>query len=330
MESTFHSLSFTETQALYPPYTENMPHQLKTHEASEDPTVAVHTPTSSFSNPSTDKIMNRKAATHQHHPNNRTNNIHNTYSSAWSSRAWRQPSRNNPSSNPLQETAEQAAASALLIAAGGPRKEEVDRLQHQQQQQQKQQRKEEGAAALSSSTNHTRSLTTQQRTAAESSELAPPSVCHVSPHSTDGDGAVIGRKGGGGGVRVAQEVVIPDFPAKLHRVLTKSDFSGTVLEWLPTGTSWRVLRWNELSTAVIPKHFPELLQDESHPSRRRMDGNDDEKEEEITSIRMDRFLYQIKAHGFDEIRNVGPDMGAYRHEVGEMMDMHRSIFIHFG
>lgn len=132
-------------------------------------------------------------------------------------------------------------------------------------------------------------------------ESQPALVCHVSPHSTEGEPSSSSTQ------------IISDFPAKLHRVLTKSDFAGTVLEWLPTGTSWRVLRWNELSTAVIPTHFPELLSEDTTRSNGK-DGGSGSSEEEVTSDRMNRFLYQIKAHGFEEIRNVGPDMGAYRHE----------------
>ena len=195
----------------------------------------------------------------------------------------------NSHSNGHQESAEQAAASALLIAAGGPRKSEVERMKQQQQQQQ----------------SNPGPVTTPCTPSAQ----AP--VSQVSPHShspsqRDGTSSVTSATN--------QPLVISDFPAKLHRVLTQSEYAGKVLEWLPTGTSWRVLRWNELSKSVIPTHFPELVQDDSEAGGEK-DAEGEAKEEVVTSARMNRFLYQIQVHGFQEIRDVGPDMGAYRHEV---------------
>lgn len=227
--------------------------------------------------------MNRN---YNHHHQGQGQHTYPPPASVWPSRSW-QPAARNTNSNPLQESAEQAAASALLIAAGGPRKDEVDRLQQQR------------------ITTNVKQEDKSRSSSTVKVESQPALVCHVSPHSTEGEPSSSSTQ------------IISDFPAKLHRVLTKSDFAGTVLEWLPTGTSWRVLRWNELSTAVIPTHFPELLSEDTTGSNGKDGGSggSGSSEEEVTSDRMNRFLYQIKAHGFEEIRNVGPDMGAYRHEV---------------
>jgi len=275
-----------------------MPHQLNkknpialepsTNGTSNTPTItnSITTSTNTNTAESNNSNSNMNRTYNNHHPGH---GLH-TYpppASVWSSRSW-QPAARDTYSNPLQESAEQAAASALLIAAGGPRKEEVDRLQ-QQQQRSTTNIKQEDKSISSSST-------------AVKAESQPVLVCHVSPHSTEGEPS-------------SSTQIISDFPAKLHRVLTNSEFAGTVLEWLPTGTSWRVLRWNELSTAVIPKHFPELLnEDTTRSSGKDGGGSGSSSEEEVTSDRMNRFLYQIKAHGFEEIRIVGPEMGAYRHE----------------
>jgi hypothetical protein len=93
------------------------------------------------------------------------------------------------------------------------------------------------------------------------------------------------------------QVVIQHFPTILHDVLTSSEFSGSVVQWLPDGKAWKILRWDALRRQVLPKHFSQL-QDE--------DGK--------IGISIDAFLWHLAAWGFEEIQS-GPDVGAYFHEV---------------
>jgi hypothetical protein len=88
----------------------------------------------------------------------------------------------------------------------------------------------------------------------------------------------------------------PSFPILLHKVLSESQFAGSVLEWLPHGQSWRVLRWDEMHRTVLPMFFPHIMK-----------AND-------KSI-VDSFLWHVKAWGFQEVKDSGLDMGSYRHTV---------------
>ena len=143
--------------------------------------------------------------------------------------------------------------------------------------------------------------------------------CHVSPVSTVGsgdhgaDGDVDHNNSiGGNRAGTAVQTAIPrnarvphnnerSFPLVLHEVLSQSCHAGTVLDWLPHGQGWRVLRWDELARMVLPEYFPQFC---SGPSG---EGN-------ITA-----FLDYVKAHGFREVREAGPDMGSYRHGVSKVL-----------
>jgi len=93
------------------------------------------------------------------------------------------------------------------------------------------------------------------------------------------------------------QVVINDFPTVLHDVLTNSDFAGNVVQWLPGGKTWKIIRWDALRRKVLPKHFPQLR---------------DEYGKVVSSI--DAFLWHLASWGFEEVQS-GPDIGAYTHEV---------------
>ena len=93
------------------------------------------------------------------------------------------------------------------------------------------------------------------------------------------------------------EVNFSHFPSILHKVLTSSEFSGKVLEWLPHGQAWRVLHWDELAKSVLPVYFTNMCSDD--------EGDYGE--------RMNCFLWHVRSWGFQEVRDVGPDMGAYWH-----------------
>ena len=80
------------------------------------------------------------------------------------------------------------------------------------------------------------------------------------------------------------------FPSQLHEFLTSSEYAGVVVEWLPHGLSWRVLRWEALKSDVIQKYFPQCSADP------------------------EGFTWQINAWGFNEIRS-GSDRGSFQHNV---------------
>jgi hypothetical protein len=93
------------------------------------------------------------------------------------------------------------------------------------------------------------------------------------------------------------KVVIEHFPTVLHTILTSSEFAGSVVQWLPDGEAWKILRWDALRRQVLPKYFSQLRDEEGKIG---------------TSI--DGFLWQLAAWGFEEIQS-GPDVGAYQHKV---------------
>lgn len=91
------------------------------------------------------------------------------------------------------------------------------------------------------------------------------------------------------------QVVIQHFPSLLHNVLSNPD-CGNVVQWLPDGKAWKILRWDALRRKVLPKYFSQL-QDE--------DGK--------VGTSIDTFLWHVAAWGFEEVQS-GPDVGAYSHE----------------
>lgn len=98
-------------------------------------------------------------------------------------------------------------------------------------------------------------------------------------------------------ISLPSQVVVPQFPAVLHQVLSDPKFTGSVLSWLPDGESWKVLRWDALRREVLPRYFSTLR---------------DENGSGCGTI--DAFLYHLTAWGFEEVKD-GSAVGAYRHEV---------------
>ena len=93
--------------------------------------------------------------------------------------------------------------------------------------------------------------------------------------------------------------LVPYFASALHWLLTESssqtaspEYSAarSVLQWVPHGQAWRVVRWDTLRKQVLPQFFPQLA------------GS------------IDAFLWHLAAWGFDEIQD-GPDVGAFGHTV---------------
>eukprot|EP00957_Ditylum_brightwellii_P109976 8388910-Ditylum_brightwellii.AAC.1 len=75
-------------------------------------------------------------------------------------------------------------------------------------------------------------------------------------------------------------VLLPNFPLLLHNVLSSFINSGKVLEWLPHGHAWWVLRWDEMSNTILPLYLPEFCAETS-----KEDANAD----------VDMFLWHVKA-----------------------------------
>ncbi|GKY93221.1 hypothetical protein MPSEU_000289900 [Mayamaea pseudoterrestris] len=88
-------------------------------------------------------------------------------------------------------------------------------------------------------------------------------------------------------------VELAHFPSILHAVLQESEFRDSVLQWLPHGQAWRVVRWDAMRKLVLPKYFTALCDEQNGSS-----GS------------IDAFLWHLQAWGFDEVTD-GPDAGAY-------------------
>jgi hypothetical protein len=94
-------------------------------------------------------------------------------------------------------------------------------------------------------------------------------------------------------------VIIPHFPSVLHSLLTESEYAGTVVQWLPHGQAWKIVRWDTLRRQALPKYFPQLVEENGGKN---------------PSGSIDAFLWHISAWGFEEVSH-GPDMGAYANVV---------------
>jgi len=93
------------------------------------------------------------------------------------------------------------------------------------------------------------------------------------------------------------QVLIPHFPTVLHQVLADKEFDGKVVQWLPDGEAWKVLRWDALRRQILPRYFSDLR---------------DENGSGCGTI--DAFLFHLGAWGFEEIKD-GTDVGAYKHDL---------------
>ncbi|MGK3735275.1 MAG: hypothetical protein ACI8RD_010630 [Bacillariaceae sp.] len=95
------------------------------------------------------------------------------------------------------------------------------------------------------------------------------------------------------------QVLIPHFPTVLHHVLVDKELDGKVIQWLPDGEAWKVIRWDAMRRQVLPKYFADLR---------------DENGSGCGTI--DAFLYHLDAWGFEEIQD-GINAGAYRNDVSK-------------
>jgi len=200
----------------------------------------------------------------------------------------------HPKTEEKDDTAEIAAASALLLSAAGG-------MHHKKQEQ-----RQEGQATPQAN-KHRNAVTTNRDDRDCFLSKMPP--CHVSPSSSTGDNGSSSTIASMEDKKAQSEkhappppsvVLLPHFPSLLHDVLSSSIHSGKVLEWLPHGQAWRVLRWDEMSNTVLPSYFPEFCAETS---------------KEDADAAVDMFLWHVKAWGFEEVRKVGADMGSYRHKL---------------
>ena len=197
--------------------------------------------------------------------------------------------RNRQRKTKGRESDEEAAATGLLMAAG-QREENVETMQAAV--------REKKRAMHHQNSNQILSLSKGVKK--DKSKSGDKQSISSSP-------AKSGEKDSAKGEQVKEKenssVIIKDFPIVLHKVLTKSEYAGSVLEWLTHGKTWRILRWDKLSDSIIPTYFPELCDNN--------EGSNNEK----SSRSMNRFIRQIKAWGFKENREIGPDLGSFQHEV---------------
>lgn len=92
-------------------------------------------------------------------------------------------------------------------------------------------------------------------------------------------------------------------PVALHWLLTEStsqtlDFAASVrsvMQWLPHGQAWKIVRWDAFRRQILPQFFPEFGLPDGTAS-------------------IDAFLRHLGGWGFEEIRD-GPDVGAFAHTV---------------
>lgn len=223
------------------------------------------------------------------------------------------------------ESDEEAAATALLLAAGGPRRDEVENMERIKKENVESFRQNDGPQVLQSSisaqsgnvpshvspnnfnSNHnmTKQIETCESTSNTNTKCSRLGIiqqncpCKYSDSQSDEQyKSECSRKG-----------YNSNFPSLLHDALSKSKYSGSILEWLPHGMAWRVLRWNALLDCVIPDIFPELcICDSKHK-------NNAQKGVSPGSERMNNFLYYVKSWGFEEVKQMGVDIGSYRHEL---------------
>jgi hypothetical protein len=105
------------------------------------------------------------------------------------------------------------------------------------------------------------------------------------------------------------QVHIPHFPTVLHQVLSDKEFDGNVLQWLPDGESWKVIRWDAFRRQVLPRYFADLRDE---------DGGG--------CGTIDAFLFHLATWGFEEIKD-GTDVGAYRHDVSAAGDARKTEYV---
>ena len=275
-------------------------------------------------------------------------------------------------------SAEDIAVSALSMLCGAAlgevkvkKEEDVDEAEMQSQT------KVGGAVRVEGSPSFVEESkkTTTDGAAAVTAPAASAAAAQISPASTVGSAGAEGTPsesvkqvvvvdhaaaGVTAGASAATGKPVPHFPSLLHDVLTNSRHAGSVLEWLPHGQGWRVLRWDEMARTVLPEHFPQFCSSsaatkedttstsEKNKKEKEEDGGNGDnantktkakqlrrkppmlplrpKAEETSSKGagdgdVNAFLSHVRAWGFQEVRDGGADMGSYRHAVSVEVEL---------
>ena len=195
----------------------------------------------------------------------------------------------------INESAEEAAVSALLLSAGGSRNSQSSDPREQDNVSNQNTETFSDSKKVNESNVDLQASQEKNMKQQDSEKLCiHKTVSQIPPiPSTISDGPCNEK------TTTPAAMDVSHFPSTLHKILTSSKFLGTVLEWLPHGQAWRVLRWDELAKSVLPVFFPSMcLDDESNYGER-----------------MNCFLWHVRSWGFQEVKDIGPDMGAYWHNV---------------
>jgi hypothetical protein len=207
------------------------------------------------------------------------------------------------------QTRREIAASVLLLAAGGhdkivPKRDAASTGSSDSNVPLKKRK-----MLASSSTNHT-VTTTKNSNNEDSASVRVSPVSHgsrstLSPEHTHATSYDQTKPHTTPERALPSQVVVLHFPCELYRLLEQD--ATKVLQWLPHGRAWRIVRWDALRTTILPQHF----------------GG--------TSV--DGFMAQLLDWGFVEITD-GDDAGAYYNAVRlllvgwlDVTDTHANIFL---
>jgi hypothetical protein len=146
------------------------------------------------------------------------------------------------------------------------------------------------AAAASASANNAQQ---QQHTAAQYplqvvTTTATAMTSSASNNNSPARGAAAGNHSTSSSSGLVEGVPPSHLPGQLYNLLQDESKNNNVLQWLPDGKAWRIVRWDALRKQVLPKYF--------------------------SFMTVDSFLAQLTEWGFFEIQN-GPHAGAYQHAV---------------
>ncbi|CAB9505607.1 Heat stress transcription factor [Seminavis robusta] len=117
---------------------------------------------------------------------------------------------------------------------------------------------------------------------------------------------------------------VPNFPAKLHAILSQPDLAD-VIDWLPHGRSWRVLKPREFETKVIPRFFEHskfssfVRQANGWGFRRITQGPDRNSYYHVKFLRgLPHLCKSMKRPGVAEKRVVDPDLEPDFYKISEI------------
>ena len=91
------------------------------------------------------------------------------------------------------------------------------------------------------------------RTSSYDSKDVPMALKQATPSTTQEllDSAKVHSTAQIGAPQYPEQVLIPHFPTVLHQVLSDKEFDGKVVQWLPDGEAWKVLRWDDVTIRTV-------------------------------------------------------------------------------